>query len=327
MKKATLKNLLFILTLCFASVLSAQDNQVTIDPTPGGSEGNAKFDDEMTITVSAAGVVSLPAVAGVDWEIDPNSTGDITLAGAQDKTFVIKWKGVATTNTTEGADFGALLTSGGIDRASNGDLGIRAGAANGIEPGEGYIFGFDLANLTSDVTLQITGVSFSGITASTGEEATIVNRSDTSKRLVTQANGNNNISDLDVFITGGDAKLNILSVFHSGNPTGFRINGLTFKIRETATLSTENISKDLSSLFSLAQNPVTDVIIVKYNANEVGNYTAQLIDTNGRIVQEKNAKKSSLNNLSFDAKNLASGLYFVKVNSNGKSTTLKVLKN
>ena len=228
MKKITLKNMLAGMLFFTSAIIFAQDNQVTIDPTGGGSEGNSKFSDEMIITVSASGVVSLPAVATVDWVIDASNTGDITLAGAQDKTFIMNWKGMSSVNTADGGNFGALITQGGIDRASSGDLGIRGGIGNGIDPGEGFIFGFNAENFSSDVTIQITGISFTGITASTGEEFTIVNRLDTTKNKKTQANGNNNIEDLEVFITGGTAKLNVLSAFHSGTGTGMRINAVSY---------------------------------------------------------------------------------------------------
>lgn len=327
MKKITLKNMLACMLFFTSAIIFSQDNQVTIDPTGGGSEGNSKFIDEMTITVSASGVVSLPAVAAVDWVIDASNTGDINLTGAQDKTFIMNWKGMSAVNTTAGADLGALVTQGGIDRATTGDLGIRFGIGNGIDPGEGYIFGFNLENFSSDITLQVTGVSFTGITASTGEEFTIVNRLDPTKNIKTQANGNNNIADLEVFIPGGTAKLNALSVFHSGTGTGMRINGITFKIRETATLSTETTNNVFTNFFKLNQNPVTDKISINYNTNDVQKFTASLIDLNGRIVQEKNSKTLlSKGKITFDSTRLTAGIYFVKIQEGTKSATLKVIK-
>lgn len=325
MKKITLKNMLTGMLFFTSAIIFAQDNQVTIDPTGGGSEGNMKFSDEMTITVSLSGVVSLPAVATVDWVLDASNTGDITLAGAQDKTFVMNWKGMSAANTTAGSDLGALVTQGGIDRAGAGDLGIRGGIGNGIDPEEGFIFGFNAENFSSDVTIQITGVSFSGVTASTGEEFTIVNRLDTSKNLKTQANGNNDISDLNVFITGGTAKLNVLSVFHSGTGTGMRINGITFKIRDTATLSTEAFKNDFSSFFKLAQNPISDIISINYNSNSAKEFNASIIDVSGRIIETKKSI-SNTSNISFDSSKLASGMYFVKIASGNKSTIKRVIK-
>jgi hypothetical protein len=327
MKKITLKIVLTIAITVITGVTFGQDNVISLKPTNNGSEANTRFLDEATLSINASGAISYIAdgTTNNDWTIE--STGVVTLSGAQNQTFKINWKGAGSVDTNSGADFGALLTQAGVDRASNGDLGIRGGTGNGIDPNEGYIFGFDATNFSSDVTIKVTEISFSGMTASTGEEATIVNRLDTSKTLVTQVDGVNDISGLEIYITGGEAKLNIMSVFHSGNPNAFRINGITFEIRDTATLSTETINNEFANFFKLDQNPVSDVISINYNPNNIQEFTASLVDLNGRIIQTKKSDSSiNANNISFNSNTLSSGLYFVKISNGNRNTIKRVIK-
>ena len=216
-----------------ANTANIQDNFVDLVPTGSGSEGNSLYEDQTEIAINTAGVISLPASTNSDWT--NKSTGNITLSGARNKTFTVNWKGVAEVDNSLGENFGKLITLGGIDRANAGDLGIRSGAVAGIEFKEGYLFGFDLSNLSEEVTLQITEIGFSSL-ADIGEQATIVNRANTSKTKTANSNGYKDVSDLELYVTGGSIKSDLISVFGSSNNAIFRLSGLKFKLIETKSL-------------------------------------------------------------------------------------------
>jgi hypothetical protein len=331
MKKITLKNTLLTAMMLFAGFTYGQtDNLVELKSTNNGSEGNAKTDDISNFNIDAAGVITYlqAGTTANDWTIEA-ATGNATLAGAQSQTFQMKWQVMSQVNTTAGADFGAVVSNAGagIDRNSAGSLGIRGGASAGIDPNEGYIFGFDANNFDPAVTIQITGISVLELTKNV-EKGTIVNRLDTSKQMEVNESGFIDVSGLEVYITGGDAKLNVLSIFNSGDAgTKFKLNGIKFTIRETATLSTKENNEVFATNFSLSQNPVSNLIAINYNSNDVKDFTASLIDLNGRIVQEKKSNTlASKDKITFDATTLSSGLYFVKIQEGTKSAVLKVIK-
>ena len=215
--------------------VNVQDNIVDLVPTGSGSEGNTFYDDQTVISINSAGVISLPASINTDWI--NKSTGNSTIEGAKNKTFSLKWKGAAEVDNTTGINFGKLITSGGIDRANAGDLGIRSGAVAGIEFKEGYIFGFDASNLSDEVTLQITEIGFSSL-ADVGEEATIVNLLNTNKTKKATANGYKDVSDLELYVTGGSVELDLMSIFGSSANAIFRLSGIKFKLLETKSLPT-----------------------------------------------------------------------------------------
>lgn len=278
MKKITLKQFFFVLTITLVSFSNAQvANEIELDPLGGGSEGNALATDETTITISAGGAVSLPGLASDDWDAI-GTTGTVSFAGALDKTFKIFLKAIAVTDETDDENLGDITTTGGVDRAGAGDLGIRQGTGNGIEDGEGFIFGFDASNFDASVAIQITEISL-GSFSGANEEATFVNRLDTSKKLVvnsgTVGNGYNDVSGLDLYVRGGINLGSLVSVFGSNSDAIFRINGIRFKIVESSTLP--NIWVGRTTDFGDTQNwlnnalptDVSDVTIQNYNNEPV----------------------------------------------------------
>lgn len=275
MQKNTLLTFLVAITISFTSLLQAQE--IELDPLGGGSEGNSFFTDETIITVSAAGVVSFPGLAADDWARIGGT--DITLAGAQDKTFTIFLKGVSVTNETDDENLGDITTAGGVDRAGAGDLGIRTGANAGINPGEGYVFGFSASNFSASVAIKVTAISLSAFSGA-GEEATFVNRLDTSKKLVVTStggasNGYKDVSSLDLYVRGGTSTSNLISVYGSDPLSGFRIDGIKFEIVDSSTLPsiwvgrTTDFGDTQNWLNNTLPTDASDVTIQNYNNEPV----------------------------------------------------------
>lgn len=278
MKKITLREFLFAFTLIVTSFSYAQiANEIELDPLGGGSEGNSLATDETTITISAGGLVSLPGLASDDWAA-VGTTGTVSLAGAQNKTFKIFLKAIAVTNETDDENFGDITTTGGVDRAGAGDLGIRQGGGNGVQEGEGFIFGFDASNFDSAVAIQITEISLSSFSGA-DEEVTFVNRLDTSKRLVvnsgTVGNGYNDVSGLALYVRGGINLGSLVSVFGSNSNAIFRVNGIRFKILDSSTLSsiwvgrTTDFGDTQNWLNNTLPTDASDVTIQNYNNEPV----------------------------------------------------------
>ena len=238
----SMKNILYLLIAIIYLTINtgySQNNTITLATKIGGSEGNSKFTDNSKIFINNAGDASYNnSNAFDDWTV---SSTTITPSGALNKTFEILFGGMATVNTVEGKDFGALLTQGGIDRDSNGNLGIRGGTAGGIGVNEGLYFGLDLSGFNTSASIQITKVyiSFAG---ATNESGVIVNRINPLKRItfgtstgvdVTISNNEEaiDISSFNLFLTGGETNNSMLSVFNnSAINNNFRITGIELKV-------------------------------------------------------------------------------------------------
>lgn len=339
MKKTTLKNRLSVAMLILAGTVYSQDNIVLLTSLPTGSEANSLTEDTSTFNISALGVVTDTSLDQAlvnpkpDWGI--TSTG-VNLADALGKDFSMKMKPALVIDQTPGTTYGAITTLGGIDRAGDGALGIRpvSGTANwGIDGGEGFVFGFNISNLTSAVTLQITKISFSTFTGAT-ETAVIVNRQDTSKLInVSQVvNGSNptvDVSSLGLYVTGGASQLNMVSIFNNTNPVDlitWRVTKLEFKLVDTATLGIKDNTNNFSNRFVVSQNPVSEVISIDYDSTALQNISASLIDINGRIIENKSSKNAVNNKILFEGSSLKSGVYFVKISNETNSVTKKILK-
>lgn len=344
MKKITLKNGLATAMFILAGTVYSQDNIVLFSSLGTGSEANTLSEDISTFNISASGVITDTSLnvglttPSPDWGI--TSTG-VNLTDALSKDFSMKLKVGAVINQTSGPDYGSITTLGGINRGSDGTLGVRKvdSGANilwGTDAGEGFVFGFDIRNLPSTVTLQITKIAFLTFTGVT-ETALIVNRQDTSKILnVSQAvNGTNpsvDVSSLNLYLTGGSQQLNMLSVFNNTSETAsplvvWGISKIEFKLVDTASLGVKDLAANFSNSFVVSQNPVSEVISIDYDSNKLQNISASLIDINGRIVQENSPNKTTTDNkISLNGSALKSGVYFVKISDGKNSTTKKIIK-
>jgi hypothetical protein len=331
MRKITLKNLVSIAIIIFTISLNAQtDNLISLKATGTGSEGNALIVDSADIIIDASGNVTL---SNIDWEF-LSDTGKMTFSNALSTTISISTKGVFDVSQLDDETFGDIITGGGIDRAGAGDLGIRnpddlAGRGNGIDFDEGFVFGLNAENLSPTITLQISGISFSGLSGT--EIATVVARTQAAPKprmtFDTTKNGFQDVTSLNLYVTGGESKLNLVSIFNSVDVSGgnFRIVGLRIKVIETSTLSVSD-NNFFSNNFTLDSNPVSDMISISYNAANFKEVNASLIDINGRVLQQKNTSSLTTNKIEFNANKLSKGIYFVRIQSDGKNTTKKIIK-
>jgi len=124
-------------------------NHIVLDlPTPTtGREGNFLLSDTSEFHINTDGDASIGGESlTYAWRVN----GGTNINNADNTKFFFRWTGMATTNVTEGNDYGALLTPAGMDRASTGELGVRGGAGAGILNG-GEI-NYDLASLFNPTT-------------------------------------------------------------------------------------------------------------------------------------------------------------------------------
>ena len=215
-----------------ASDLALADNIIVLDaPNPStASEGNTLYSDISPIAIGSDGGVY--AMEMPDW----NPFGKITNKSAMDKSFKFR---IDTKKITPSG-----IVEAGIDRASNGDLGIRGGEGNGIDNNEGLLLSLDLREFDSSVTFRLQKIAFSTFDAS--ESCIIVNRmpqgrmlsyNGSMKDLARNVRITSNhvrrfvdVSSLNLSLRGGINHNEFLSLF-STSPTGnFRVSGFEFVV-------------------------------------------------------------------------------------------------
>ncbi|ADY53037.1 hypothetical protein Pedsa_2492 [Pseudopedobacter saltans DSM 12145] len=228
------------LLICLTTFSHAQ-NAITLVALPGGTEGDDKYTDSSILQISSAGAVSYyNSNTSDDWGV---SASTITPSGALGKTFSITFGGMSAVKTTEGNDFGKMITAGGIDRASTGPIGIRGGISNGIDPNEGLYFGLDLSNINTTAAIQITKISVADLNA-TNETGIIVSRLNPSKRIIfgnaespgithqlSSGSGTIDVSDFNLYVLGGQINNSLVSIFNNSSvASGFRITTVELKV-------------------------------------------------------------------------------------------------
>jgi hypothetical protein len=184
-----------------------------------------------TISINGSGI----ATASPDY----SSTGTVALALGS--SFGLTVDAVAAVNTGVGVNFGAKATDGTIDRASAGDFGTQGAAplTGGIDLNEGFLIGINASTLNPTLAWQLTGVLVSAFQPASGEQITIVNRSDTSLSLTLNSGnstingpGTVDVSALNIIVQGGASNLDAASVFMSSTTAdgqNFRITGFQFE--------------------------------------------------------------------------------------------------
>jgi hypothetical protein len=244
MKKITLQLAFTVLMLVFAGSVYSQTavantiRLTSLSPANGGTTSTATPliipSDDSSITIDAAGVVTIasdytPAAAS------GNTTGTVSISGAKDKTISIQLNAGSVVDQTPGTSYGAITTTGGIQRSSDGGIGVTSnGASSGIDNGEGINFGLDLTNLPSTLAVEISAVYLS--TFGSTETCTAVNRQDTSKSLSLSGfsgnSGRKDISTLGISIPGGSIDYDAVSFISPNALSSFRITGIEIKIVE-----------------------------------------------------------------------------------------------
>ncbi len=129
MNNSTLKNILGLTALSISMGVSAQSNVMTFKALPLGSEGETKYTDSSPVTIEE-GVPTTPGSEHDDWSVE----GSVSVEAALNMAFSIEFGGIKTINAEAGDDFGKLITAGGIDRNSTGNLGVRGGKGGGLDP-------------------------------------------------------------------------------------------------------------------------------------------------------------------------------------------------
>lgn len=338
MKKITLKKELSIALLLVAGAMYSQtptNNTIRLLSLGTGSESNTLTNDDSTISIDAAGVVTV-ATDFTPTQTSGITTGIVTLTDALSKSFVMRIKPISVVDQTLGSTYGGIITSGGIDRAGSGDLGVRNPIIGdllnwGIDVGEGYGFGFSLPDLPPTITLQITRIYFS--TFGAAETATIVNRIDTTKSLVFPGPATGtvaiaDVSSLGIYGTGGSNPYNMISIFNTSTTTqNFRITNIEFNVLETSSLKVADFNNKFSNSFTVSPNPVSDFISINYDSNEYKDVTATLTDVTGRLIETNSSKRSvESNRILLNASSLEAGVYFVKISDETNTITKKIIK-
>ncbi len=139
---------------------------------------------------------------------------------------------------------GTKMVDAGIDRTNDGQLGIRGGGGNGIDPDEGCLLSLDLTAIDPTVTVELTKIAFGFLDAK--ESATIVHRqpggkmmtyfgSDKKAKQVVKMTSDHkrhfvDVSGLGISLQGGKNHTEFLSLFNTTEGS-WRISGFEFKIK------------------------------------------------------------------------------------------------
>ncbi|WP_201741491.1 heparinase II/III domain-containing protein [Sinomicrobium soli] len=293
--------------LIFISLYAnAQNNIITLDPLPGGSEGNNRYTDSSTFETDGSGNVSYHNSNSYDdWSVTAST---ITPTGALGRTFSITFGGMSEVNTVIGNDYGALISPAGIDRAASGALGIRGGIGNGIDSGEGYYFGLDLTNLNSTAAVQITKISVTDL-AATGETGVIVSRLNPSRKFtfgkpgapgvdyeLAGGAGTIDVSSFNLYLTGGNINEHMVSVFSNTTvPSGYRITGVELRVR-TNILNPNPVSNASHPRLLLGQGEETDVQNLISQSAEFNAIHEYILENADNFVQESPLVYNAVNN-------------------------------
>lgn len=200
-------------------------------PNPStASEGNNLFFDISPIGITTSGV--LYPLETPDWV----PYGEVDKKSLFGKTFDFKIHAKRITD--------AKMVDAGIDRANNGQLGIRGGAGNGIDHNEGCLLSLDLTAIDPSVTIELTKIAFGFLDAK--EACTIVNRQPGRGMMVYHGNDKKSteeveitsnhkrrfvdVSGLGISLEGGKNHEEFLSLFNTSDGS-WRIAGFEFVVK------------------------------------------------------------------------------------------------
>ena len=309
-------------------------NYILLDlPTPlTALEGNFKYFDESFFYVDSQGKVS---IAGYATEYAWSVYGETDIDDFLNSSFSFRWDAMGSTNTNSGNGFGALLSVAGIDRAANGELGVRGSDSNAIDPNEGYRLGLNLSKVPATVTLQLVKIEFSTIG---GQDAGyVVNRNDTSKKLffgatgvpadVNIGNGYLNVENLDISLQGGETDVDLASVFNSGASGNFRVARFIFKIIGLPTLNTSLPTHKKETIVAYP-NPFSDTITIHSTEHNGSNLRVKIFNLSGSCLLDKSHTQDIHNkDLTINLSNLSSGMYLLQISDGIELMTKKIIKD
>ena len=312
-------------------------NHIVLDlPNPAtGLEGNSLFFDESELHLDANGAAS---IAGDYQDYAWRVNGGTNIDAADNSKFFLRWSGMGTTNTTPGANYGAILTKAGIDRASDGKMGIRGAAGGGIEANEGFNFGFDASHLPNTVKLQILKIGVDAVLGSRMGE--IVNRKDTSKRISFGGSSSTasiklpsgaadlNVESLGLTLTGGSTDYDLASLFHTGTLAsgGFRLIKFVIKVIDSSTLTSETFEVDAQNQLVIHPNPFENSINLQ-NINFEGIKGLKIYSLQGAEVFSKSFDASThQDHFNIELPSLPQGVYILKLNNGQQQIIRKIIK-
>ncbi len=208
------------------------DNIFILDaPNPStASEGNNLFSDVSPIGINASGALYPMGIP--DWI----PYGKIEKKNLFGKSFDFKIHAKRITPEE--------MVDAGIDRTTDGQLGVRGGPGNGIDINEGYLLGMDLTKIDPSVRFELTKIAFGFLDAT--EVCTIVNRQSGGKMMVYRGNDKKSIqevkitsnhkrrfvdvSSLGISLKGGENHADFLSLFNTSEGS-YRISGFEFVVK------------------------------------------------------------------------------------------------
>ncbi len=328
----------FCLTGIQVSVIDkSSDNTVLLTALGSGSEGDEKYTDVSPLVVDAGGVISNGGeIAYHDWSIQ-GATNIASFFGTQ---FTMTTSGMLETNTTEGADYGSMITPGGIDRANNGCMGVRNPGQNagGLQNKEGFLFGFDLSNISEEASLQVMGVDVQYL--GNDEIGTVVNRLNPEQKKTFSAieaegsedtttdvelisgSGMVNIDDFNIVLEGGQNNSEIISVFNSGGKGDFRVRGLKFKLLTKDAATSVETTKEAQEI-KVYPTVVDDVVNVE--VEELQEENAVMIYSVAGNLLDSQSLKGELTQL--ETKTLPAGVYLCVVRNGSDIRTMQIVKH
>lgn len=119
----------------------------------------------------------------------------------------------------------------------------------------------------------------------------------------------------------GNTRMRV-SMKYNGIPTSCetfsygQVEDYTLNIKAAGTVSSL-VGVNAENAVNVYPNPVKDVL----NINAKGDYSYQLISTDGKIVKDGNQSESAIN-----VQNLPTGMYIMKITQDGKTSSHKVIK-
>ena len=311
-------------------------NHIVLDlPTPTtGLEGNYLLYDTSEFHIDTDGYASIGGQSlNYAWRVN----GGTNINSADNTKFFFRWTGMATTNVAEGTNYGAMLTPAGMDRTSDGRLGVRGGASTGIDPNEGFNLGFDLSFLPNTVQLQLVKVGVSDVSGIRIGE--IVNRKDTSKKITfggssstasvkfSSGRGDVNVENLNIKLTGGITDYDVASLICTGGTGGIRMNKFVFKIVDSGSLSSESFTINYLNPLIIYPNPFQDSITLQNTTGTSTDCNVKIYAINGTAVFNKTYSGFDANqNIKIDLKTLPQGTYIVQLKKGQEITTRKIIK-
>lgn len=312
-------------------------NHIVLDlPTPTtGLEGNYLLSDTSEFHIDSDGDASIGGQSlNYAWRVN----GGTNINSADNTKFFFRWTGMATTNVTAGTNYGEMLTPSGMDRTSDGRLGIRLGSSTAIDPNEGFNLGFDLSFLPNTVQLQLVKVGVSDVSGNRIGE--IVNRKDTTKKITfggssstatvkfSSGRGDVNVENLNIKLTGGITDYDLASLICTGGTGGIRMNKFVFKIIDSGNLSSESFTIDHLNPLTIYPNPFTDTITLQNTIGISTDCNVKIYTMNGAVVFNKQYSGFEANqDIKIDLKNLPLGTYLVQLKKGQEITTRKIIKN